>query len=737
MCLQLCKNIFTVLNTALCSKPKDTILVEEAKSSDTSKLKKKVLQLPKEKDLEPEIIKLKKIPVKATESEKEVITQQSEVSRHYDVELTVHKLHDREDRELITLGRTQRIFTAEEEITYLGYLEEAERVQVSQEMGIKAANSTPKDKKEEVPEEESLTKIKICRLQKEDKDQESIKLKPFKKSSKQDAEQQTNKLKKVPSKPQESDKESLKSKVEVTRHPDSEPIAHSRHHREDPEMKEKAGEVFSAQEEGSERGHSEAPKIAGAEEEKNRWTSTRKASMVEEPEPDLVKNKIKKLPKDEEEEEMVKLKPIKKHVKPEATEPPKATKDSDSSKDIKARPRRTAGTFQMDEPTVRKPEVEPAAPLTKTIRTLDEPTGAVSKAGGEAPLPPTTRITRTPDSPVDQEVVTPKKLLDKHDADKPPTKVKITAVPDKEKGQVASKHLTKIPKDDEKQTPKLPDKEQLAEKPKQTKERVTEPTKQQHRDSLVSSEKQKGVKPAKSIKHPSPPGTEPPATKEQLLQEASGETGEGIQQTLEAVMKKGLEMKKTPSLAAVKEMQKEEGILKPVEQLKKFELKKTPSPKVDKPKPEEVESLPIDRKLSGSKVTRTPKTVSPKESVEAVALKTVQRKPSPEQEKAGEAVKPSKGMVPMTKEVSPGSMKVPMFKEVSPGSVQLRKVPTQLEEEVFDEEYEGQPEEGEDNEEFWGWEMVPIEEGEDREEDGFVETPGMPGAKRGEKEHPS
>ena len=69
--------------------------------------------------------------------------------------------------------------------------------------------------------------------------------------------------------------------------------------------------------------------------------------------------------------------------------------------------------------------------------------------------------------------------------------------------------------------------------------------------------------------------------------------------------------------------------------------------------------------------------------------------------------------------------------------MQLRKVPTQLEEEVFDEEYEGQPEEGEDNEEFWGWEMVPIEEGEDREEDGFVETPGMPGAKRGEKEHPS
>ena len=749
MCLQLCKNIFTILNTALCSKPKDKIPVKEAKSSDTSELKKKVPQLPKEKDPVPEIIKLKKIQVKAAESEKEVMTQQSEVSRHYDMELTVHKLHDREDRKLITLDRTQRIFTAEEEITSLGYLEEAEKVQVSQEIYIKATNSTPKDKKDEVPEEASLTKKKIHRLQKENKDQESIKLKPFEKSSNQDDKQQTNKLKKVPSKPQETEKESPRSKLEVTRHPDSEPIAHARHHRDDPEMKAKAREVFSAQEEGSEQGHSEAAEIAGVEEEKNRWKSTPKASMEEEPEPDLAKKKIKKLPKDEEEEEMVKLKPIQKHVKPEATEPHKATKDSDSSKDIEARPWRTAGTVQMDEPTVRKPEFETAA---------------------------STRTTRTPDAQVDQEVVTPKKLFDKspkageQDDDKPPTKVKVTAVPDNEKGQVALKNLTKIPKDDKKQTTlQLPDEKELAEKPKQTKERVTEHTEQQHRDSPVSSEKEKGVKPAKSIKHPSPPGTEPPATKEQPLQKAAGETGEGIQQKLEAVTKKGLEIKKTPSLTAVKEMPKEDGLLKPVEQLNKFELKKTPSPKVDKPKPEEVESLTIDRKLSGSKVMRFPKTVSPK------ALTTVPRKPSAEEEKTGEAVEPRKGkvpmskkvspgsvkvpmskevspgsvkvpmskkvspgsvMVPMSKEVSPGAVKVPMSKEISPGSVQLRKVPTQLEDEVFEEEYEGQPEEGEDNEEVWGWEMVPIEEGEDREEDGIVETPGMPGAKRGEKEHP-
>ena len=700
------------------------------------------------------MIKLKKIPVKAAESEKEVITHQAEVSRHYDVQLTVHKLHDREDRELIALGRTQRIFTAEEDTTLLGYLEEAERVQVPQQMDKVAHTLSPKAKKDEVPEEASLAKKKIHKLPKEDKDQESIKLKPFEKSLRQDDKQQTIKLKKVPSKPQEPDKKSLTSDAEVTKHLDLEPIAHARHHRDDHEVKEKAKEVFSAQEEESECGHSEAPELSEAEEDKNRWTRTPKALGEEEPETDLAKKKIKKLPRDEDEQEMVKLKPFKKPLKPEATEPPKVTKESELRKDSEVRPQRKAETVPRDEPTaaVRKPEDEPPPPPTKTTRTPDEPTAAVRKPEDEPPPPPTkttrtpgeptaavrkpgdkplppppvsTKTTRTPDAKVDQEV-TPKKLLDKtpkagvQDADKPPTKVKVTSTPDKDKEQVALKHLTKIPNNDEKQAiPQVHNEVPSS----QTIERSKEPTEQQPRDSPVISKKEKSFKPAQSIKQPSPPGTEHPATKEQPLQKAAGETREGIPQKLAAVTKKGLEMNKTPSLTAVKEKPKEEGDLKPVEQLKKFELKKTPSPKVDKPQPEKLESLPMDRKLSGEKVKRILKTVSPKDSVDAVALKKVPKKQSPEEEGAGEAVKPSKG-------------KVPMVKEVSPGSVQLRKVPTQLEEEVFEEDYEVQTEEDEgEEEEVWGWELVPSEEGEDREEDGVVETPGMPGAKRGEKKH--
>ena len=85
--------------------------------------------------------------------------------------------------------------------------------------------------------------------------------------------------------------------------------------------------------------------------------------------------------------------------------------------------------------------------------------------------------------------------------------------------------------------------------------------------------------------------------------------------------------------------------------------------------------------------------------------------------------------------MKPSKGKVPMSKEVSPGSVQLRKVPTQLEEVVFEEEYEGQPEEGEEEEEeVWGWELVPSESStsEDRLAEGedAVEAPGV--TRRGE-----
>lgn len=121
----------------------------------------------------------------------------------------------------------------------------------------------------------------------------------------------------------------------------------------------------------------------------------------------------------------------------------------------------------------------------------------------------------------------------------------------------------------------------------------------------------------------------------------------------------------------------EEPVLKPLQDLKKVQLKKTPSPK----------------------------TVLPKESVEAVTLKKIPKKPSPDDKK------------------------VPLFKEVSPGAVQMKKVATQPEEEVFEEEFPTADEEAEQEEdEAWGWELVPQEpdiDWEGEREEGAVEVPGM------------
>ncbi|XP_023274269.1 neurofilament medium polypeptide-like, partial [Seriola lalandi dorsalis] len=195
-----------------------------------------------------------------------------------------------------------------------------------------------------------------------------------------------------------------------------------------------------------------------------------------------------------------------------------------------------------------------------------------------------------------------------------------------------------------------------------------------------------------------------------MIQQEEGEKELPPKQT-EAV-KKGVELKKTPSPRVGKDKVEEEKALKPIKQLKKVELKKTPSPKAE-PKPKEMEQVPIEKKPSAEKVKRIPKMVSPKDSIEAVTLKKVPKKPSPQV--VSEPEKPGKG-------------RVPLVKEVSPGAVQMKKVPTQPEEEVFEEE--GEEMEGEEDEEAWGWELVPQEDWEDEGVDGALETPGMPGGKR-------
>nr|XP_023853888.1 neurofilament heavy polypeptide-like [Salvelinus alpinus] len=168
-----------------------------------------------------------------------------------------------------------------------------------------------------------------------------------------------------------------------------------------------------------------------------------------------------------------------------------------------------------------------------------------------------------------------------------------------------------------------------------------------------------------------------------------------------------------------KEPEEKDKPLKHEETLKKkVELKKTPSPKVEKPKPKEIEKIIMERKPSAERTKKLPRQVSPKDSFEGVTLKKVPKKISPEEEAPHKTVKE----------------KVPAMKELSP--VQLRKISTQLEEEVFEEEPE---KELESDNEGWGWELVPRDSsgstedwGEEPLEGDARETPGMPGASRGE-----
>ncbi|KAL7882201.1 hypothetical protein AOLI_G00090500 [Acnodon oligacanthus] len=168
---------------------------------------------------------------------------------------------------------------------------------------------------------------------------------------------------------------------------------------------------------------------------------------------------------------------------------------------------------------------------------------------------------------------------------------------------------------------------------------------------------------------------------------------------------------------------KEEVVLKPVEPSKKgLEPKKTPTPKVDQAKP--IELKPVERKPStGVTKKPIPEKVSPKDSIESVTLKKVPKKVSPKEEKTEE--------IPAIEKPT----EVPLVKELSPGVVQMRKVSTQMEEEVFEEEMLEVEEE--DEEETWGWELAPQDSygSEDLEylEEGALETPGMPGGRRGER----
>lgn len=337
----------------------------------------------------------------------------------------------------------------------------------------------------------------------------------------------------------------------------------------------------------------------------------------------------------------------------------------------------------------------------------DQPAAAVKhqKDDDDAPL---MNDNASPHINKDQKEIPHKKKVDQVPKDVETTaaeklrrKPKIISTPDKEKEQVVLKPFTKITKPEEK-----PEKAS-EEKKKPLDTKVPSQATKEPKEQLKKAEKT--VTPKKDNETPQEKPAEkpsPPSQKEEERPSPPKQTD---------ILKKSPEIKKTPSPKAKISQDKpeEEKPLKPIEQLKKVELKKTPSPKIEKIKPSEVEQIPIEKKPSGEKVKRIPKTVSPKDSTETVTLKKVPKKPSPE----GPSERPDTG-------------RIPLVKEISPGAVEMKRVTTQPEEEVCEEE--GEKMVADEDEEVWDWELVPPEDWEGEGVDGALETPGMPGAKRGE-----
>lgn len=405
-----------------------------------------------------------------------------------------------------------------------------------------------------------------------------------------------------------------------------------------------------------------------------------KEPKQEESEPPTVAlKKVQRLPVDEMKPEEVKLKPFKKSAVPEEPEAEK-----------KVQPDRDIAPFQKGERIPREEmkvkeqertpekastvEKEPQIKVPKPAEKKKSPEEAVKEA--KAP----TEIKKIPTQELEMEGV----------------RLKPFSAPSKVGGE--------------------PEK-----KPSEEKERKPADDKPLHR--RVSDERPKDQEPVPKQKKPDiPEGPEKIMEKTTVVETVPEE--EKVPALPPSVKKpektseepKPLQLKK--GVISKLKHEKEEVVLKPVEQLKKVQLKKTPSPKIEKPiaaEPVSVEKIPGLDKLK-----KVPKKDSPKESAEP--MKMVLKKVSPEEEKITQPEK-------LDKE------KIPLVKEVSPGAVQMKKIATQPEEEVFEEEFGVEEEAVQDEEEAWGWELVPqesygSEDWEGEGEDGALEVPGV--TRRGE-----
>lgn len=385
--------------------------------------------------------------------------------------------------------------------------------------------------------------------------------------------------------------------------------------------------------------------------------------------PSVALKKVQRLPVDEVKPEEVKLKPFK---KPAALDEPETEKKEKPDRDItpfqkgERIPQEVKVKEQERKPEKPAPEErEPQAKLTKPA----EKKKSAEKAVEEAKAP--TEIKKIPKKEEESESV----------------RLKPLSVPLKVAGETEKKppeEKEKKPADDYQLHRRVPD-----EKPKEQEPELKQKTPEVPEALEKKPEKTTEVVTIPEEKKPAPP----PSVKKP---KKTPEEPKPLQ------LKKGV-------ISKLKD-EKEEVLLKPVEQLKKVQLKKTPSPKVEKP---------IEAKtISGEKMPvlkKVPKMDSPQENAEA--MRKSLKKASPEETKTQ----------PVEKE------KIPLVKEVSPGAVQMKKIATQPEEEVCEEEFGEEEKSVQEEEEAWGWELVPQEGYEDWQgegEDGALEVPGV--TRRGE-----
>lgn len=411
-------------------------------------------------------------------------------------------------------------------------------------------------------------------------------------------------------------------------------------------------------------------------------------------EPGLALKKVRKLPPETKEQETVKLKPFEKPGKPVPESEAKDTKKEPMEKE--------PVSFQKDREPISFEKGE--KPKKADVQKEPEVTGKTAE--------PTKPEEKKPDEAVRKPVDRAKKDEQAKEPDTPFWKGKRIPKQDEEPESVQLKPFTKKPSAGSPAEKEAPE-------PKERQPLEISPPSRTPKTELLKEPKapQKEVEIPETEVEKKPSGVPKEDEKKEFPKKV---TPVKKAVTPKEEEKKPLVIKKG---SLPKESEKEEVILKPIDLAKKgLEPKKSPSPKVTQAEPTEL--APLEKKPSvGVAKKPLPKEVSPKESIESVILKKVPKKISPQEKKVEE--------IPAEKR----SEEIPLIKEVSPGAVEVRKISTQMEEEVFEEEMAEVGDEEEDK--AWGWELSPQDSyaSEDTEylEDDALEAAGIPGGRRGER----